>query len=127
MFIYQKFKDKKNSQNDLNIKLKIYEIKYEKSNEELNLMKIIDIPSDKFIVFFDEINTSTAIGLISEILCNRTCRGKLLPNNLVFVSAWNPYKKKYKDSTNYGLVYKPLYINKYLVYNVLPLPYNLIY
>ncbi len=87
MFIYQKFKDKKNSQNDLNIKLKIYEIKYEKSNEELNLMKIIDIPSDKFIVFFDEINTSTAIGLISEILCNRTCRGKLLPNNLVFVSA----------------------------------------
>ena len=127
MFIYQKFKDKKNSQNDLNIKLKIYEIKYEKSNEELNLMKIIDIPSDKFIVFFDEINTSTAIGLISEILCNRTCRGKLLPNNLVFVSACNPYKKKYKDSTNYGLVYKPLYINKYLVYNVLPLPYNLIY
>jgi energy-coupling factor transporter ATP-binding protein EcfA2 len=116
-----------NSQNDINIKIKNLKTKYEKLKENLNSMKIIDIPSDKFIIFFDEINTSTAIGLISEILCNRTCRGKPLPNNLVFVSACNPYKKKYKDSTNYGLVYKPLYINKYLVYNVLPLPYNLIY
>jgi hypothetical protein len=87
MFIYQKFKDKKNSQNDLNIKIKNLKTKYEKLKEKLNSMKIIDIPSEKFIIFFDEINTSTAIGLISEILCNRTCRGKLLPNNLVFVSA----------------------------------------
>ena len=58
------------------------------------------------MVFFDEINTSNAIGLISEIICNRTMKGKKVPKNLVFIGACNPYRKRAEiKSINYGLLY----------------------
>ena len=77
-------------------------------------------------VFFDEINTSNAIGLIAEIMCNRTIQGKTLPKNLIFIAACNPYRKRKNNNTfNFGLVYKKSK-NKELVYNVIPLPHSLI-
>ena len=48
----------------------------------------------KLWVFLDEINTCKSMGLISELMCKHTCQGKRLPENIVFIAACNPYRKK---------------------------------
>ena len=47
------------------------------------------------ILFFDEANTTEAIGLIKEILCDRTCNGRDIEfgNGLKIIAAVNPYRK----------------------------------
>ena len=45
------------------------------------------------VVFFDEANTSDAIGLIKEIMCDRRIRGKQITEDIKFIAACNPYKK----------------------------------
>ena len=45
-------------------------------------------------IFFDEFNTTTNIGILKEIICERTFFGKSLPKNMVFLGACNP--KRYK-------------------------------
>ena len=114
-----------------NIKLEIKNIHAGITEKDIIdfMNKVIELnnnPNTKIWVFFDEINTSNAIGLISEIMCNRTMKGKKLPNNLVFIGACNPYRKKAEvKSINYGLVYKK-FKNRDLVYNVVPLPHSII-
>ena len=41
-------------------------------------------------VFFDEINTCNALGLITEIMCNHTYLGKKINENIIFSAACNP-------------------------------------
>ena len=45
------------------------------------------------VVFFDEANTTDAIGLISEIMCDRTMHGKEISKELKFIAACNPYRR----------------------------------
>ena len=45
------------------------------------------------VVFFDEANTTDAIGLIKEIMCDRRIDGKPISNDLKFIAACNPYRK----------------------------------
>ena len=47
------------------------------------------------VLFFDEANTTEAIGLIKEIMCDHTCNGKPLPDTsgLHLIAACNPYRK----------------------------------
>ena len=45
------------------------------------------------VVFFDEANTTDAIGLIKEIMCDRRINGKPVSEGLKFIAACNPYKK----------------------------------
>ena len=45
------------------------------------------------IVFFDEANTTDAIGRIKEIMCDRRLCGKPITDNLKFIAACNPYKQ----------------------------------
>jgi hypothetical protein len=47
------------------------------------------------ILFFDEANTTEAIGLIKEIMCDLTCNGRPIDtqNGLKLVAAVNPYRK----------------------------------
>ena len=45
----------------------------------------------KIWVLFGEINKCKSIRLISEIICNHTCQGKMLPSNIVFLAHFNPY------------------------------------
>ena len=45
------------------------------------------------VMFFDEANTSEAIGLIKEIMCDSRIRGKPIKENLKFIAACNPYRK----------------------------------
>ena len=45
------------------------------------------------VVFFDEANTTDAIGLIKEIMCDRRLCGKALPVDMKFIAACNPYRR----------------------------------
>ena len=45
------------------------------------------------VVFFDEANTTEAIGLIKEIMCDRRLRGKPVSEDLKFIAACNPYRR----------------------------------
>ena len=45
------------------------------------------------IVFFDEANTTDAIGLIKEIMCDKRMHGKLIPQDFKFIAACNPYRR----------------------------------
>ena len=45
------------------------------------------------VVFFDEANTTDAIGLIKEIMCDRRIHGKTVSEDLKFIAACNPYRK----------------------------------
>ena len=45
------------------------------------------------VVFFDEANTTDAIGLIKEIMCDKRLHGKPLPKELHFIAACNPYRR----------------------------------
>ena len=45
------------------------------------------------VLFFDEANTSDAIGLIKEVMCDRCINGRQIKNDIKFIAACNPYKK----------------------------------
>ena len=44
------------------------------------------------VLFFDEVNTSESLGLIKEVICDRTLYGKAIPDNVKFAAACNPYR-----------------------------------
>lgn len=45
------------------------------------------------VLFFDEVNTTEALGLIKEVICDRTLNGESsVPEELKFAAACNPYK-----------------------------------
>ena len=81
----------------------------------------------KIWVFFDELNTCKSMDLLSEIICKHSYYGKLLPENIIFIGACNPYRKaKHKriglkinnDNLNYE--------ESDLIYTVNPLPHSLL-
>ena len=45
------------------------------------------------MMFFDEANTTEAIGLIKEIMCDKRIRGEPIEENIKFIAACNPYRK----------------------------------
>ncbi|KAL3881524.1 hypothetical protein ACJMK2_027956, partial [Sinanodonta woodiana] len=94
------------------------------------------------VLFFDEANTTEAIGMIKEIMCDRSIEGKPLNRceNLRFVAACNPYRKHSEtlikrleqaglgyhvdaDKTTDRLGRVPM---RRLVYRVQPLPQSLL-
>jgi hypothetical protein len=48
------------------------------------------LPDIELVVFFDEINTSSCLGLFKEIFIDRTLYGVNLPENIFFTGAINP-------------------------------------
>jgi len=79
-------------------------------------------------LFLDEINTCNHMGLLTEIICHRSCSGEHLPRNLVLIAACNPYRlREQKDIATAGLDGK-LKVDEYskLVYRVHPLPETMI-
>ena len=65
-------------------------MKEKKFKQENNML----YEETKLWVFLDEINTCKSMGLISELICKHTCQGERLPDNIVFIAACNPYRKK---------------------------------
>lgn len=66
-------------------------VKIAKKNREKNPRN----PELGTVLFFDEANTTEAVGLIKEIMCDRTCNGKPVPytDGLHLIAACNPYRK----------------------------------
>ena len=54
-----------------------------------------DYPYMDTVLFFDEANTTEAIGVIKEIMCDKSLGGKpiKLHERLKIVAACNPYRK----------------------------------
>ncbi len=115
---------------------KNFEVLYRRRNigPETN---IGDIPAS-CVLFFDEANTTEAIGLIKEIMCDSTCNGYPIDyrHGLKIIAACNPYKKhsdemidkleqaglgfyKSANDTKEKLGHIPM---RQLVYRVQPLP-----
>ena len=97
----------------------------------------------KLWVFLDEINTTKSMGLISELMCKHTCRGKPLLSNIALIAACNPYryykgvkvsagldiKNAIKEKKNLNINEFEKFerkINSNLVYTVNPLPHSLL-
>ena len=96
----------------------------DKLKDDKNLKK-----DETIWVFFDEINTCNSLGLLSEIICNHTCLGKKISENIIFLGACNPYRELTKKMKESGLVYynseKITRVNN-LVYSVNILPHSLL-
>ena len=63
----------------------------------------------KLWIFLEEINTCPSMGIIYELICNKSFLGKKLPENIIFISACNPYRfkgKELKEKNNRKLAYK---------------------
>ena len=86
-------------------------------------------------IFFDEFNTTINIGLLKEIICERTLLGEPLPTNMVFLGACNPRREKTLKIQHNEDAYIGLRKNRYeiqrridagtdrrLLYTVVPIP-----
>jgi energy-coupling factor transporter ATP-binding protein EcfA2 len=98
----------------------------------------------KLWVFLDEINTCKSMGLISELMCKHSYQGNILPSNVVFIAACNPYrcyekgkkinvgldinqaKKEKKHLNEKELAKLKIKSKSELVYTVNPLPHSLL-
>ena len=45
------------------------------------------------VVFFDEANTTEAIVMIKELMCDRRMNGIPIPGEIKFIAACNPYRR----------------------------------
>ena len=101
----------------------------------------------KIWVFLDEINTCNSMGLISELMCKKSCQGEQIPRNIMFIGACNPYRKAeitkeeiagldvnlaYREKNNLNdqekekIKKNSLNTKGKLVYTVNPLPHSLL-
>lgn len=82
-------------------------------------------------VFFDEFNTSNCVGQICEMLCERTFRGRALPDNVVLLAACNPFRLRPNQlsTDNVGIKKSARYrsrLTQNLMHVVKPLPESVI-
>ena len=54
------------------------------------------------IAFFDEANTTDALGLIKEVMCDRRVNGRLITRHVKFIAACNPYRRYIENDYNYS-------------------------
>ncbi|CAF1380067.1 unnamed protein product, partial [Rotaria sordida] len=57
-----------------------------------------ELPHIELVIFFDEVNTSSCLGLFKEMFMDRTLHGNNLPKNLFFTAAINPSIKSSDDN-----------------------------
>ena len=103
-----------------------YLLSQNKTKEQLIEQFKKSIDEKKIWVFFDEINASNSMGLLSEILCKKTYLGKKIPKKFVFLAACNPYRAMGElNKIDHTLIHKGQEKRK-LVYTVYPLPNNML-
>ncbi|CAG8574733.1 752_t:CDS:10, partial [Racocetra persica] len=73
-------------------------------------------------LFFDEINTCNHIGLLANLIAHREIFGRKIHHNIRLFSACNPYRLRLKSDTQAGLLAKRYEEHSNLVYQVHPLP-----
>lgn len=72
------------------------------------------ISNIELVVFFDEVNTSSCLGLFKEMFIDGTLHGKILPKNIFFTAAINPSTSEKLEQ------HKPIEIHRrdYLVHQL---------
>ena len=80
----------------------------------------------KLWVFFDELNTCKSMDLLSEIICKHSCQGKILPDNIIFIGAVNPYRKAKQKRVGLKINKNDNIEESDLVYTVNPMPHSLL-
>ena len=105
---------------------KEYELKGKRFYDEIQYFEKFREDLPKLWVFFDEINTCNCLGLLSEILCHHTCRGRKIRDDIVFFAACNPYRLITKQIEEVGLLNKKKHKRRNYVYSVNPLPHSLL-
>ena len=85
-------------------------------------------------VFLDEVNACNHMGLICEVIANRSLNGTPIHDDIHILAALNPYRRRPPQEETFGLVYKhkkgshsPLAMDEMstLVYRVTPVPTSL--
>ena len=85
-------------------------------------------------VFLDEVNACNHMGLICEVIANRSLNGNPIHDDIHILAALNPYRRRPPQEETFGLVYKhkkgshsPLAMDEMstLVYRVTPVPTSL--
>ena len=84
-----------------------------------------DINNRLIWIFFEEINTSYSIGLLTEILLKKTIYGKPLDERFVFIASCNPYRMLSKNIDLNNFIINKKKKSK-LVYKVNSLPLSLL-
>ena len=97
-----------------------------KTRDEQKLIYKEKISKRQIWIFFDEINTCNSMGLLSEILCHNSIRGKKINERFVFIAACNPYRLLSKESKIENILFHKNAEKKKLVYSVNPLPHSLL-
>ena len=70
-------------------------------NEYMSKARSLHNEKRKLWVFFDEFNTTANIGFFKEIICDRTFLGQSIPENMIFLGACNPLRRKTKADEPY--------------------------
>jgi len=97
----------------------------EKAKEQEYISKEKNIKKELW-VFFDEINTSLSLSLLTEIFINRTFNGEKLEDNIRLIGACNPYRRRNLTAEKCGLTREDDKEEE-LVYKVEQLPQSLLY
>ena len=58
--------------------------------EIIETARLLQSSGSLIVVFLDEVNTSSVLGLFKEIIIDHSLNGEQLPPNLVVVAACNP-------------------------------------
>ena len=117
--------------NNGNTTIEIIKISPKMTDEKLGeLMKSLNSKAEsqkdeEFWIFFDDINTSLSMTLITEIFIKRTVNGNKLSENIRLIGACNPYRKIKFNKEKFGLSFSDDNDNE-LVYLVQPLPQSLL-
>jgi hypothetical protein len=73
-----------------------------------HLVQEANDPQCRVYVFLDEINTCPHMGLITEVVCNRTLYGKPIADQIVVLGALNPHRRRPPSvAATPGLVFTP--------------------
>ena len=102
------------SQNILNDLLEIFNIHagisakniIDKIKGYIDYAIFLSLENKNLWIFFDEFNTTENLGLICEVLTERTLLGEAIPANMRLLAACNPFKlrsKKVKFDENVGI------------------------
>jgi hypothetical protein len=110
------------------------QLQIRKAKELLENAQKEKVAAKRLWIFFDECNTTKDVGLIKEIMCERTLVGEQLPNNMVFLAACNPRrltKQKDRFDDNIGIKKEQFELGKSnlterLQYIVVPIPETMI-
>ncbi|CAF1310983.1 unnamed protein product, partial [Rotaria sp. Silwood1] len=78
----------------------------------------VRVPKIELVVFFDEVNTSSCLGLFKEMFIDGTLHGKTLAKNIFFTAAINPSRSVETNSDRYHDDTFHVYRSDYLVHQL---------